>query len=976
MIANRGYEAVHTTDRDDFAQVGFDTCAPLPCVSQSQYKLTEQKANLMNIKLLILLLVGFGGFLAISQSRNAKAQSQHWAYVKPVRPALPAVKLAAWPRNEIDRFVLARLEREGLTPAPAADKAILLRRVYLDLIGLPPSVKNTDDFLADPTPNAYEKVVERLLADPHYGERWARPWLDLARYADSNGFVQDVPRVMWLYRDWVIKALNDDMPFDQFTREQLAGDLLPHATDAQRVATGFHRNTLLNMEGGIDIEEARWETLVDRANTTATVWLGTTLACAQCHNHKYDPLSQRDYYRWLAFFDNTEYRVAERAYFDRNIEEPELDFPTPAQAARRTELNDEIAQFETQLKTQMPALDAAQAQWEREVLAVQNDWRALVPSEFRALNGATLSKQTDDSLLASGANAEEETYVVTAAVKAEKIAALRLEALPDERLPKGGPGRNPYGNFQLTGFEVEADGKPLKFSAAAVDNSSGKFDSERFVKGESAPWVVDATRDAQRFKRQAVFVLAQPLIGAKTLTIKLKHTGRIFGQNIGRFRLSVTANDDALKLTTITAKLRPLLEQAQRTEAQRKELATLYRGLAPALATARKQLAELREALKLLAIPSALVLQERDSFERPSTLFRERGAYLSPAGRVYAATPAALSPWPEDAAYNRLGLARWLTDERNPLTARVAVNRAWEQFFGRGLVETSEDFGTQSALPSHPELLDWLATEFMGVRSAECGVGNSDCAKPWSTKHLHRLIVTSATYRQSSAQKTPHSALRTPHFEDPDNRLLARGPRFRIEAEMVRDVALTASGLLSRKLGGPSVFPAQLPAIYATNYIGDKWVESIGEDRYRRSLYTFWRRTAPYAQFVTFDATTRESCTVRRVRTNTPLQALTLLNDEAMMEMARALAQRMQTEAMSKDAASIATYGFRLCRTRAPQAAEVAELVKLYEDQLAHFKQQPVAAAQVTKKQADATFAAWTMVANVLLNLDGTITKE
>ncbi len=910
----------------------------------------------MNIKLLILLLVGFGGFQLIGQSRKAEAQAQHWAYVRPVRAALPTVKHIAWPRNEVDRFVLARLEREGLTPAPEADKTILLRRVYLDLIGLPPSVKDVDDFLADTSPNAYEKVVERLLADQHYGERWARPWLDLARYADSNGFVQDVPRVMWLYRDWVIKALNDDMPFDQFTREQLAGDLLPNATDAQRVATGFHRNTLLNMEGGIDIEEARWETLVDRANTTATVWLGTTLACAQCHNHKYDPLSQRDYYRWLAFFDNTEYRVAERAYFDRNIEEPELDFPTLAQAARRNELNADIAQLETQLKTQTPELDATQAQWEREVLAAQNDWRTLVPSAFQTLNGATLSKQTDDSLLATGANAEDETYVVTAAVKAEKITALRLEALPDERLPKGGPGRNPYGNFQLSGFEVEADGQPLKFSAAAVDNSSGKFDSERFVKGESAPWVIDATRDGQRFKRQAVYVLAQPLTNATTLTIRLKHTGRIFGQSIGRFRLSVTANADALKLTTITAKLRPLLEQPQRTEAQRKVLAAQYRGLAPALAASRKRLADLRDALKQLAIPSALVLQERASFERPSTLFRERGAYLSSAGREYAASPKALSPWPDDAPYNRLGLARWLTDERNPLTARVAVNRAWEQFFGRGLVETSEDFGSQSALPSHPELLDWLATEFM--------------SKGWSAKAIHRLIVNSATYRQSS---TATAALLE---KDQANRLLARGPRFRIEAEMVRDVALAASGLLSRKLGGPSVFPAQLPAIYATNYIGDKWVESTGEDRYRRSLYTFWRRTAPYAEFITFDATTRESCTVRRVRTNTPLQALTLLNDEAMFEMARALAQRMQTEAMSKDAASIAAYGFRLCRSRAPQAAETAELVKLYEDQFAHFKQQPDAAKQVTKKQADAAFAAWTMVANVLLNLDGTITKE
>jgi hypothetical protein len=636
-------------------------------------------------------------------------------------------------------------------------------------------------------------------------------------------------------------------------------------------------------------------------------------------------------------------------------------------------LSAEIAALDKLLKTQTPALDAAQAQWEKEILAAQSAWIALDPETFVSTAGATLTKLEDKSLLAGGANADDETYIVTSTSRLETITAIGLEVMPDASLPKGGPGRNPYGNFQLAAVELEANGRRASFKTAAVDSSSGRFDAANFLKGEQ-PWAIDATRDVARFKRQAVLALDQPLNLTKgaagiPLTIRLKHLGRGFGQSIGRLRLSVTASDDPLRITMIPAKLRPLLDVALagRTAAQREELAAHYRGLAPSLEQARRRLPELRVALSQLAIPSALILQERASFERPSTWFRERGSYLSPGERVYAATPRALPPIPESASYNRLGLARWLVDESNPLTARVVVNRAWEQFFGIGLVETSEDFGTQGAPPSHPELLDWLAVEF---RNPQTAIGNQQ-SKPWSLKALHRLIVTSATYRQSSAGAP---ALLE---KDPGNRLLARGPRFRMVAVMVRDAMLAASGLLNRKLGGPSVFPPQPGSIWANNYIRDKWKESEGADRYRRSLYTFWRRTAPHPGMTAFDATTRETCTVRRVRTNTPLQALTLLNDDASFEIARGLARRIVSELPAGGVKDRARYGFRLCRARAPNAAELERLTRFFEEQRAHFTRDPQSAGQVAgSSQAGAELAAWTMTANVLLNLDGTITKE
>ena len=897
----------------------------------------------------------------------------HWAYRHPARPAPPEVRNSAWVRTPIDRFVLARLEKEGLSPSAEAPLEILVRRVSLDLVGLPPSLAEVDAVVADAERNgkdaAYGALVERLLASPHYGERWARPWLDLARYADSQGFEKDSPRVMWKYRDWVINALNKDMPFDQFTIEQIAGDMLPNATIDQRIASGFHRNAMTNEEGGVDPEEAQYEMLVDRVNTTATAWLGTTLGCAQCHNHKYDPFTQKDYYRMMAFFQNSDYDSKSfgdgTRYFEATI-----DLPTPEQEAKRKTIQEEIDKLQAKLKTDTPALARAQTGWEQEMrLEATTAWHALTPKRVSADRDVVLTPRDDRSILASGPNPGEAVYIVEASTLLPSITAVRLEALPDLSLPKGGPGRDPYGNFQINGIEIEGGGTRAPIKSIRADEAVGGTNFDAFFpktlpRGATAPrgWRIDASREEKRVRRQIVFTLEQPLQAARHLTIRLKHQGAAVGQSLGHFRLSVTSSQSPQRVVEIPAKLRPILEIAagERSEQQRKDLATFYRSVAVSLKPTRDRIAELDKDLKALGIPTALVMRERAGYDRPSAFIRRRGNFMDKGEQVYAGVPATLHALRDDQMPNRLGLARWLVDEENPLTARVAVNRAWEQFFGHGIVETSEDFGTQGAAPSHPELLDWLATEFMH--------------QGWGQKAVHRMIVSSATYRQSS------DAASTLVERDPYNRLLARGPRFRMEAEMVRDSVLAASGLLSPKIGGPSVFPPQPDGIWDIPYSSDKWTPSEGEDRYRRGLYVFIRRSATYPSFMTFDATSREHTTVRRVRTNTPLQALTTLNDEAYFEAARALAAKVLKEATGEDSGR-AIYAFRLVATRTPKAAEVDRILASYQRQLERFKNDRADALKTIKgyevTDVDAAEqAAWTLVANALLNIDEALTKE
>ncbi len=650
---------------------------------------------------------------------------EHWAYVKPTRPELPKVKDSKWGRNGIDAFVLARLEQEGLAPSPEADRPTLIRRASFDLTGLPPMPGDVDAFIADKSADAYDKMIDRLLASPHYGEHQARYWLDDARYADTNGYEKDDRRTIWPYRDWVIDAFNRDLPFDQFTIEQIAGDLLPNATKEQRIATGFHRNTMVNTEGGIDDEEFRVAAVVDRVNTTMEVWMGTTIACAQCHNHKFDPFKQTEFYQLFAIFNNTEDRGGSN--------EPTLKLPTPQEEAKLKALEERISELQK------------------------------VPVPTRLVLGAV-----------------------------------------------GG------------------------------------------------------------------------------------------------------------------------------------------RGLQEAVAGLQKQEAAIKPQ-------STMVMRELPQPRKTKVMLR--GNFKNLGDEVAPGVPARLHPLPANEPPNRLALAKWLVDANNPLTARVTVNRIWARYFGKGFVETSEEFGAQGEPPTHPELLDYLAVEFMG--------------RKWSMKTLHKLIVTSATYRQTS-KVTPEL-----HKRDPFNRLFARGPRLRLDAEMVRDNALAISGLLTRKVGGPSVFPYQPEGVWFNPYSGDKWVLSANGDQYRRGLYTFWRRTAPYAAFMAFDAPSREVVCERRPRTNTPLQALAVLNDKTFVEASSALARRLMTEPKGDEKDRI-SYGLRLCVARTPTDRQIDVLLSLYKDNLEKYKKDPAAAKMLANAPKDldpAELAAWTVIANVLLNLDETITK-
>jgi mono/diheme cytochrome c family protein len=894
---------------------------------------------------------------------------EHWAYVKPVRHPLPAVKNKDWPRNGIDHFVLARLEREGLQPAPEADRARLIRRVSLDLTGLPPTVQEVDDFLNDNSPNAYEKVVDRLLASPHYGEHQARFWLDHARYADTNGYEADQRRTIWPYRDWVINAFNRDLPFDQFTIEQLAGDLLPNPTRDQLVATGFHRNTMVNTEGGTDDEEFRVAAVVDRVNTTMEVWMGTTMNCAQCHNHKYDPFSQKEYFQLYAFLNNTADRGKANA--------PEIPIATTAEDAQRKQIAAQLAPLQQQLDRDTPELRSAQAKWEQSLRGQDAAWVVLQPGSLKSANGSTLTKLKDGSVLTHQQSPPTDTYTITVDLPGSRvttwgdqpslqgaITAIKLEVLTDKNLPGKGPGRA-GGNFVLSAIKVTVTDRktptravPVPLQNASADFSQAQFDVALALVGKpKTGWAV-----APQFgtAHAAVFETKQDVDApGQTLTVTLDQ--QYGGQHtIGRFRLWATTSPRPVRVGTLPDEVAAALRVPadKRTAAQANALAKHYRSVAPELAKVRTQIAELKKQEATIKPATTMVMKELPAPRE--TKVHIRGNHRDLGEKVTPAVPAKWHKLPEGPS-NRLTLAKWLVSPENPLVGRVLMNRVWARYFGRGFVETSEDFGAQGEPPTHPELLDWLATELV--------------AQKWSVKAMHRTVVLSATYRQS-ARGTPDL-----HKRDPFNRLYARGPRYRMDAEMVRDNALAVSGLLTRKLGGPSVFPFQPDGIWANPYSGDKWVMSTNGDQYRRGLYTFWRRTAPYASFMAFDAPSREVACERRPRTNTPLQALAVLNDKAFVEPAAALARRMLSEVKGDDRAR-ATHGFRLCVARAPSAAEAELLLELYRDNLAKYQKDAAAAKAMagllpppSAKVDPAELAAWTVVANVLLNLDETITK-
>ncbi len=1089
-----------------------------------------------------------------AEDQSATAlRSDHWSFQNPVQAPLPEVANTTWPRNPIDRFILHGLESIGLEPAARADKTKLLRRVYLDLVGLPPSPDEIATFLADTRDDAYERVVEQLLDSPHYGEKQAIAWLDIAHYADSNGYEKDRHRSIWPYRDWVIQALNDDLPYDTFVVKQLAGDLLQYATESDHVATGFLRNSLYNEEGGVDVEEFRFEAMVDRVNTVSTAMLGLTMNCAQCHTHKYDPITQREYYQFYAFLNNTENVETEirdpnvttaRAAIQQKMDSIIADLPnrfpvdapqtrdvalapdkvennskaqaTPLQDAsilisgpaadkdtytvhlpttikelqavrvealphdtlnqygpgradngnfvlseiqvyaitgdgkeRRLDLARAEADFEQKDYPVAQALDGKadtgwgianeegdtnvkrtatfyftqtvklatdedlrvklqcsngnqhilgrfritaveqfypesdvpdaerrtaylakqQAAWENEKRAQAKDWHIQDPLTFVSGKTATLKKLGDASILVMGEFPNVDTYTVTFRTDLKGITGMRLEALPHETLPGGGPGRGVImsgdGDFFLS--EVRLNAASWNGGEApetiALEKPSASFAAEGKDIALTLDGQVDTGWSVNGKQGQAVyatFSFAEALPGydgGTLLSLDLEHFF-VHQHTLGRFRISLTTDQGEIVTTGLPADLEAalLLAKEDRSATQLSALKEQYLLIAPELSAAHNELTALAQQMPQYV--RTLTLQERDTL-RP-THFQHRGEFLSPKYEVTAGVPAVLHPFPEHEPRNRLSFARWIVAEENPLLARVQVNRQWQRIFGVGLVETAEDFGIMGTAPVNQELLDWLSVEFM--------------RRGWSNKTLLRLMVTSTAYQQS-ADCSPEVL-----EKDPKNRLLTRGPRFRIEGELIRDVALASSGLLSRKMGGPSVYPPLSKDLMSLLYGGSngKWPTSKGEDRYRRGIYTYMKRILPYPAMVVFDAPQRDTLCARRINSNTPLQALTVLNNSEFMVAAQALARRT-LEFNSNSTKEQLDFAYQCVLGRQPDEEERRWLTEFLKEQETALADEPKQIKALIDDEvpdvAPARQAAWVALGRVLLNLDETLTK-
>ncbi|MEX2187691.1 MAG: PSD1 and planctomycete cytochrome C domain-containing protein [Pirellulales bacterium] len=885
--------------------------------------------------------------------------AKHWAYQAPVQAALPAVRDAAWSRSAIDRFVLARLDQENLRPSADLDRPQLLRRVSLDLVGLPPTIADVEAFVADESPDAFERAVDRLLASPRYGERWAAMWLDLARYADTQGYEKDNRRTIWRYRDWVIDAFNRNLPFDQFTIEQLAGDLLPDATPDQILATAFHRNTMTNTEGGTDDEEFRVAAVVDRVNTTWAVWMATTMGCCQCHSHKYDPFTQREYYQFLAILNQTEDR-------DNNDESPTMPMPTAAQRRETEQLHAALAEIEAQLNAADPQLQSESDAWATRLQGAI-EWKTIALGDIQSKQGATLALQADGSILVGGERPANDVYTLAADGDWSGVTALRLETLPDATLPGQGSGRADDGNFVLSRFSasLRSADAPLAFASAFADFSQGDFAIAEVLASKDVAKSGWAVQPQVKTPHEAVFVLANPLpVDAGRLQVTLEHRYDQPYFTLGRFRLSTTRDAGIREKHALPAAVREALAlpRDKRTDAHRAAILAHYRTIAPQTKTLRDEQAAIKKQLAAIEPPGIPILRELPANKQRTTRIMNRGNFLDLGDEVSPGVPATMHSPSGASPANRLDMARWLASAENPLFGRVLVNRLWERLFGVGIVETTEDFGTQGARPSHPELLDWLA-----VDAAQ---------RTWDVKATLRRIVTSSVYRQTS-HVTPELLER-----DSYNRLLARGPRVRLGAEMIRDQALAIGGLLSAKIHGPSVMPPQPDGVWRVVYSGDQWITPSDEDKYRRGLYTFWRRTSPYPSMVAFDAPSREFCVLRRPKSNTPLQALVTLNDPVYIEAAAALANRVLTESGATTRERI-THAMRLCVSRAATDMEIDRIAALLASEQAHFAQDAEAAKKLTSSRGGgvpagvepAELAAWTVVANVLLNLDEVVTK-
>lgn len=1057
----------------------------------------------------------------------------HWAFIPPEKPAQPSVANATWCRNEIDYYILDRLMDVGLEPSPEAPKETLIRRVSLDLTGLPPTPEEVDAFLLDNSRNAYEKVVDRLLASPHYGERMAFPWLDAARYSDTNGYQRDTKRFMWLWRDWVIDAFNDNMPYDQFTVEQLAGDLLPEATLAQRVATGFNRNHRINGEGGIIPEEYAVEYVVDRVSTTSAAFMGLTMECSRCHDHKFDPISQKEFYEFYAFFNN----VPEKGKGDeRGNDIPVLKVPSAEDLARRERLNAKIAALNEELTAPDERLDALQAEWEQELANRfgELDWQLVTPAALESENGSEFEPLDDGSIYVAGPNPDKDVYTLTFDA-ARSFRSLRLELLTDERLVGNGPGRAPNGNIVVSGFEVERAPKdspdavepiPVVDAIAQAAQLEGDYSVRNAIDDRvESGWATNSLKEHRPISAMFVLDAGTIIEPGDRITVRIKHESVHAQHNIGRFRLSESpsgdvaqwakpvfgpwhsvgplndaryakagkelfdaalapeegfdaerkygelrwverpdwvdgtviplgevqqsayylhrtiqvevptnlrlslGSDDAIKVWLDGAEVHA--NNAARAAAADQDKVSLYMGagehdllikivnfgddsgyyfraiedegrglitLMNQLATPaderdeatqqriqrlfRKQdadwnqknhqIARMREMLEDFenAIPTTMVMSEMETPR--DTYLLTRGVYNQPdeSEKLFPSVPAVLGEMDPALPQNRLGFAQWLMDPEHPLTSRVRVNHYWQMYFGSGIVKTSEDFGTQGTRPTHPELLDWLATYFI-----ETG---------WDVKAMQKKIVMSATYRQQSHIRDDHMA------KDPANILLARAPRFRLPAEMIRDQALCVSGLLNPEIGGPSVRPYQPENMWSSLTFQDRgefatnFYEPDTDDKlYRRGLYTYWKRTIPPPRMQIFNAAGREMCSMRQENTNTPMQAMVLLNDPTFIEASRHLAQRMIREGGSEPIDRI-EYGYKLALAADPGPERRAILVGGLEEYRTHFqrhKDDAAAFIRVGDSEPDISIqapelAAYTMLASVMLNLDEAITRE
>lgn len=950
----------------------------------------------------------------IKQWINEGARWQkHWAFVPPIRPKVPVVKQTGWVQNPIDAFVLARQEREGLSPAPQADRSTLIRRLSLDLTGLPPTLAEQDAYFQDDSPTAYETQVQRLLNSPHFGERMAMEWLDAARYADTSGYQTDGERHMWRWREWVIDAFNSNKPFDEFTIEQLAGDLLPESTLSQKIATGFNRNHRSNSEGGIIFEEYLLEYAVDRVETTGTVWLGLTVGCARCHEHKYDPISQKEFYQLIAFFNNIPERGRAIKYGNAV---PFVKAPTQAQQQKLTSLDHEIQQQEQTLKAAAPELKLLQSSWEQQQPAA--DLKLSFPEKYLAYH---ISFDREVKLQVIGKQAEDfyaEKTNASSDLTSEKQAAATIppgfqpgvegEALSLNGQQQYGTKQKPVLSdkdpFSLV-FWVKPDqltGTLLASLTPAQDESGFLIALDKgHLKINMGPrWLDDAIRlrstrklnqnswsqivltyagnsqadDFQLYVNGILWdieaqmnILTGGFSFPSPLLFGAEHDHNYFQGLLDDLKIYRThLSQEWVTLNLVREPVNQLLQipVADRSAAELLKIQRYFLTFhAPAVyRTAFLNLQTLKEDRELYyrSLPTSMVMQDRKLSQPTYVLMR--GEYDKPGEQVSADIPASLGSLSDHQPSNRLGLARWLVDPQNPLTARVIVNRYWQMYFGNGLVRTAEDFGSQGAWPTHPELLDWLATEF--IRSN------------WDIKYLQRLIVTSATYQQSSHVTAELQKI------DPENQLLARASRLRLQAESIRDQALFTSGLLNVEIGGPSVKPYQ-PAGVWKEIASQKYEPDTGKNLYRRSMYTFWKRTVPPPTMSTFDAPSRETCTVKRSRTNTPLQALALLNDITYVEAARKLAERMLDQGELSTASRI-QFAMRIVLAREANERELPVLLNALERSRSRFQKDPQAAQQLLsvgesrqKKQYDAVeLAACTVIASLILNLDESINRE